>query len=246
MTYISWSIDFAFCHCQLFIYIKKWHGSGVFLSLKALAVVIFILSSHIIYFVHLLSRNRILLETSVWRLKLLKENCTQFWDSRSANYQNLESQILGLAFIAISLQILWQKFYRDVLLVVLYKTYYEFDGLPWQPKGSILEKNIQKSSETIRGMKLKLCRNVHNISLYKKYVFYYRCPCAFVSKATLFPLTYNEKGESGSLLLSHCRYFDRTFFINVCCVVHHSWSSTKCKEIVQMPHFDWLPWQLKV
>ena len=26
-----------------------------------------------------------------------------------------------------------------------------------------------------------------------------------------FPLTYNEKSESWSLLLSHCRYFDRTF-----------------------------------
>ena len=29
-----------------------------------------------------------------------------------------------------------------------------------------------------------LCRNVHNISLYKKYVFYCRCSCAFVAMAT--------------------------------------------------------------
>ena len=29
---------------------------------------------------------------------LLKEYCIQFWDSRSANYQKLESQILGLRF----------------------------------------------------------------------------------------------------------------------------------------------------
>ena len=55
-----------------------------------------------------------------------------------------------------------------------------------------------------------------------------------------FPLTYNEKSESRSLLLSHCRYFDRTFFINVCWV-----ASTKHKEVVQIPHFDLLPWQLK-
>ena len=40
------------------------------------------------------------------------------------------------------------------------------------------------SSEAIRGMKLKLCRNVHNISLYKYYVFYCRCSCAFVTMAT--------------------------------------------------------------
>ena len=40
------------------------------------------------------------------------------------------------------------------------------------------------SSEAIRGMKLKLCRNVHNISLYKNYVFYCRCSCAFIAMAT--------------------------------------------------------------
>ena len=51
---------------------------------------------HIIYFVHLKPRNKILFQTSVGCLKLLKENCIQFWDSRSANYQNLESQILWL------------------------------------------------------------------------------------------------------------------------------------------------------
>ena len=42
-------------------------------------------------------------------------------------------------------------------------------GLPWQPRGSICGKNIQKiiSSEAIRGIKLKLW-NVCNISLFKK------------------------------------------------------------------------------
>ena len=95
------------------------------------------------------------------------------------------------------------------------------------------------SSEAIRGMKLKLCRNVHNISLYKNYVFYCRCSCAFVAMATYNfrrlimgkresrPLYLShcryfvrifQKSESRSLLLSQCRYmyFDRTFFINVC------------------------------
>ena len=39
-------------------------------------------------------------------------------------------------------------------------------------------------SEAIRGMKLKLCINVHNISLYINYIFYCRCPCAFTAMAT--------------------------------------------------------------
>ena len=71
------------------------------------------------------------------------------------------------------------------------------------------------SAEAIRGMKLKLCRNVHNSILYKVYVFYCRCSCAFVAMFLInlkFPLTYNEKSESSSLLVSHCRYFDRTFW----------------------------------
>ena len=34
---------------------------------------------------------------------------------------------------------------------------------------------------------------------------------AHVHSNLKFPLTYNEKSESSSLLLSHCRYFDRTF-----------------------------------
>ena len=39
-------------------------------------------------------------------------------------------------------------------------------------------------SEAIKGMKLKLCINVHDISLYINYIFYCRCPCAFVAMAT--------------------------------------------------------------
>ena len=36
VTYISWSIDFALCHChrlKLFLYIKKWCRPGVFMFL---------------------------------------------------------------------------------------------------------------------------------------------------------------------------------------------------------------------
>ena len=38
--------------------------------------------------------------------------------------------------------------------------------------------------EAIRGMKLKLCINVHDISLYIKYNFYCCCQCAFIAMAT--------------------------------------------------------------
>ena len=51
------------------------------------------------------------------------------------------------------------------------------------------------SSEAIRGMNPKLCRNVHNISFYKKCVFYCHCSCAFVAM-TKFPLTCNRKSET--------------------------------------------------
>ena len=60
------------------------------------------------------------------------------------------------------------------------------------------------SSETIRGMELKLCRNVHNISLYKDGAFLLPLLMCFCYYGNLnFLLTYNEKPESGSLLLSH-------------------------------------------
>ena len=38
-------------------------------------------------------------------------------------------------------------------------------------KAKFMKKYLKITSEAIRGMKLKLYRNVHNISLYKSYVF---------------------------------------------------------------------------
>ena len=95
-----------------------------------------------------------------------------------------------MAFIAISLQIFWQTFYGNVTWVVLYQPY-EFcpNRWIWLVAMAIetlnLRKNINKnfSSEAMRGMKLKLCRNDHNISLYKK-CFYCRCSCTFVAMVT--------------------------------------------------------------
>ena len=42
VTYIPWSIDFALYHChrlKLFVYIKKRRQPGVFMPLRALALV---------------------------------------------------------------------------------------------------------------------------------------------------------------------------------------------------------------
>ena len=69
------------------------------------------------------------------------------------------------------------------------------------------------SPEAIMGVQLKLCRNLHNISRYKTCLLLLLLMCFRCYGNLKFPLTYNEKSESRSLLLSHCRYFDRTFFL---------------------------------
>ena len=68
-----------------------------------------------------------------------------------------------------------------------------------KPLNCLRKKQYSKiiSSEAIRGMKLQLCGNVHNISLYNVFffllllfffffffLFYFRCSCAFVALAT--------------------------------------------------------------
>ena len=79
------------------------------------------------------------------------------------------------AFIAISLQIFWRKFFRNVWWVVLYQTYTFCPNLSiwlsWQPKGWICEKYSKLNLEAIWEIKLKLWRNVHSISFYKSIVF---------------------------------------------------------------------------
>ena len=78
-----------------------------------------------------------------------------------------------------------------------------------------LRKNIKKinSSEAIRGIKLKVCRIVYNISLYKNIVFYCRCLSTLVAMATLnFHGLINGKDENVHLFLFHYRYFDESFF----------------------------------
>ena len=119
-----------------------------------------------------------------------------------------------MAFIAVSLQMFWQKCYRNVPWVVLYETY-EFcaNHWIWLVAMAKFANKYSKiiSSEAIRGMKLKLCRNVHNIRLYISYDFCSRCSCAFIAMTTLFPLTYNGKSEKKHLLLSQQIFWQRFY-----------------------------------
>ena len=98
-----------------------------------------------------------------------------------------------LRFIAISLQIFWQKFCRNVCWVVLHQAYHFRPNLSVYclPIGNrnvkFPKKYLKKinASEAIRGIKLKLCRIVYNISLYKTTVFYCHCIRTLVAIATL-------------------------------------------------------------
>ena len=93
--------------------------------------------------------------------------------------------------ISVLLQIFWQMFYWNVSGIVLYQPY-EFCSNRWFWLVAMATKrlNFRKQyskiffSETIRGMKLKLYINVHDISLYIYYIFYCCCPCAFIAMAT--------------------------------------------------------------
>ena len=135
-----------------------------------------------------------------------------------------------LRFFAITLQIFWQQFYRNVPWVVLYQTY-EFCPNRWiwlvvmATERINWWRNIKKSSppeEAIRGMKLKLCRNVHNISLYKKFVFYCRCSCAFIAMATLsFHWLITRKVKVGLYCYLTAGILTELFFTNLCWVVLH-------------------------
>ena len=78
------------------------------------------------------------------------------------------------------------------------------------------KKYIQKSffSEAIRGMKLKLCINVHDISLYINCIFFvsllmcFRC---YGNSNIPYTCSYNGKSGNWHLFLCYCRYFDKSF-----------------------------------
>ena len=57
----------------------------------------------------------------------------------------------------------------------------DFDWLMATKRLNVWKKYSKIFSEAIKGMKLKLCINVHDISLYINFIFYCRCQCAFVA-----------------------------------------------------------------
>ena len=82
---------------------------------------------------------------------------------------------------------------------------------------------MNSSEAILRVIKLKLCRLILNISLYKK-IFYCHCLSTLVPMATLnFHRLVIGKNESYHSLLFHCRYFDECFFLEMCVEI----SSTK-------------------
>ena len=95
----------------------------------------------------------------VWLLWQLKVSIDLWWE------------MWKLAFTAFSLQICWQKFYRNDLPNISFLSKpLNLIGCHGNWKAN-LRKYSKIISESIRGLKLKLCRN--NISLYKSGVFLY-------------------------------------------------------------------------
>ena len=126
-----------------------------------------------------------------------------------------------MAFISVLLQIFWQKFYWNVLGVVLYQPY-EFcpNCWFWLVAAATERLNFRTKyskiffSEAIRWIKLKLCINVYDISLYISCGFYCCCSCVFRCYGNFkFPQVYNGKSESRPLFLSDYRYFDISFTV---------------------------------
>ena len=119
---------------------------------------------------------------------------------------------------------------------------FQFDWLPWQPKGYIFAKNIKKinSSEAVRWIKLKLCRIVHDISVLKL-VFYCRCLSTLVAMATLnFHRLIMGNVQNGI----NC-YFIADILTKVFQKCLLSGPLSNIYVFVKISPFDWLSWQPK-
>ena len=128
-----------------------------------------------------------------------------------------------LAFISVLLQIFWQKFYRNVPGVVLYKPY-EFCPNCWFWLVAMATEmfNFRKKifkiffSEVIRRMKLKLCINVCVIILYINCIFFllllgmwFRC----YGNLNFHRFIMGKVKVRRPLFLSDFRYFDKSFTV---------------------------------
>ena len=153
------------------------------------------------------------------------------------------------------------KLYRNVRNISLYKNYVFYYCclctlvamalkvwlVPMATKRLNLWKNLKKkliSSEAISGM--KLCRNIHNSSLYKNCVFYRCCLCTLVAMATSsFHWLVMGKMKIGIYCYLSLQIFWRkkkeknAYFRNAYVPLPNIFF------FVQTPKFNLLSWQLK-
>ena len=134
-----------------------------------------------------------------------------------------------MAFISLLLQIFWQTCYINVPGVVLYQPY-EFcqNHWFWFIVMATERLNFRKKkskiflSEAVRGMKLSICINVHDICLYINWFFFFffffffflslsKCFCCYDKLKFPYTCTYNGKRGNWHLFLCYCRYFDKYF-----------------------------------
>ena len=108
-----------------------------------------------------------------------------------------------MAFISVLLQIFWKKvllkcFWSSPLpaIWILSKSLILI-GCHGNRKAKFSKKYSKIFSEAIRGMKLKLCINVHDISLYINCILYCHCPCAFILWQLSFHILIMGKVETG-------------------------------------------------
>ena len=116
-----------------------------------------------------------------------------------------------MTFISVLLQMFWKKFYRSFSGVVLYQPC-EFCPNRW------LKKKYSKIffSEAIRGMKLKLCINVYDISLCITHIFLLLLPLLWQLKVSIYLQWEEWKSAFISVLL---QIFWQKFYWNVSGVV---------------------------
>ena len=118
----------------------------------------------------------------------------------------------------------------------------KFDWLPWQPKGKLCEKNIKKSTpqEMCGGYSWNFAELSQIFASTKDCILLPLLKHFGCYGNLKFLLACNGKSESWDLLLSHSKYFDKSFT-----EMFVEWSSTKHIILDQTCQFDWLPWQPK-
>ena len=129
------------------------------------------------------------------------------------------------------------KFNRNVSWVVLFLMF-EFGQNCWIWWVAVATEMLNLLFRTISRMKLKLSKNVHNISFYKNCVFYYYCSCAFIDMASFHRLIMG-KVKVGIIFCLIGDIFTKKFYRNV------QWVAPMLHmNFVQNSDFDWLPWQI--